>query len=185
MPKVALVCPAATVTLAGTVTGSLADSATTAPPLGAAAERATVPVAVLPPTTLVGLTVTSETVSRATVTVGDWLLPPFNVAVTVAVPAPTAVIVNAAVEAPADTVTGDWTVTTAGLLLINATLALADEADDNVTVPCPVLPSASAAPLRVTDATVGPVGVGADGVLDPPHRAARIAAATVNERVRI
>ena len=49
--NVADVCPAAIVTLAGTVAAEvlLLLSATTAPPVGAGAFRVTVPVVVLPP----------------------------------------------------------------------------------------------------------------------------------------
>jgi hypothetical protein len=55
--KVALVAPAATVTLAGTVAtaGSAMDSATTVPPTGAAFVNVTVPVTLAPLTTVVGL----------------------------------------------------------------------------------------------------------------------------------
>ena len=58
--KVPLVAPAATVTLAGTVAalGMLLDSVTTAPPGGAAASGSRFPVEALPPTTLVGFSVT-------------------------------------------------------------------------------------------------------------------------------
>src|SRR3954469_26065719 len=49
--KVALVDPAGTVTLGGTVTGSLADKVTDAPPAGAGLPSCTVPVTALPPTT--------------------------------------------------------------------------------------------------------------------------------------
>jgi hypothetical protein len=64
--KLALEAPAATVTLAGTVaTLELLDRVTTAPPEGAAPVRNAVPCAVLPPTTLVGLSVTLESVSAA------------------------------------------------------------------------------------------------------------------------
>jgi len=42
----------------------LLDSVTTAPPLGAAALKVTVPVEELPPTTVVGLTVTEESVGE-------------------------------------------------------------------------------------------------------------------------
>jgi len=54
--NVALVAPAATVTLEGTVTAAvlLLESATCAPPAGAAPLNVTVPVEELPPVTLVG-----------------------------------------------------------------------------------------------------------------------------------
>jgi hypothetical protein len=61
--KVALVAPAGTVTLAGTDAAlELSDSVTTAPPAGAAALRATVPVEELPPTMLAGFTDTEDSV---------------------------------------------------------------------------------------------------------------------------
>jgi hypothetical protein len=60
--KFALVEPAGTVTLAGTLVAlELSDRATTVPPLGAAALRVTVPREEAPPDTLPGLT---ETVDR-------------------------------------------------------------------------------------------------------------------------
>jgi hypothetical protein len=53
--NVAVVAPAATVTLAGTVAAALSlDSATTAPPEGAELPSVTVPVEELPPLTVVG-----------------------------------------------------------------------------------------------------------------------------------
>lgn len=57
------VLPAGTVTLAGTVAAAalLVVSATVAPPAGAVTFSRTVPVEVLPPTTLVGLSETEET----------------------------------------------------------------------------------------------------------------------------
>ena len=59
--KVAVVCPAATVTLAATVAAPLSlDNATTAPPAGAALPKVTVPVEALPPVTVDGLTETAD-----------------------------------------------------------------------------------------------------------------------------
>ena len=62
--KLALVAPASTVTLAGTVAAvELSESDTTAPPVGAAALKVTVPVEEFPPTTPVGLRVCEDKVS--------------------------------------------------------------------------------------------------------------------------
>ncbi len=68
--KVALVAPAATVTLAGTVTAALLScSVTTAPPDDAAAVSVTVPVALFPPVTDVGDTLTDCNCAEAGLTV--------------------------------------------------------------------------------------------------------------------
>ena len=63
--KVALVAPAATVTLEGTRAAPLLlESATVAPPAGAAPLNVTVPVEdCVPPITLVGLSVSDESVA--------------------------------------------------------------------------------------------------------------------------
>jgi hypothetical protein len=59
--KLALVCPAPTVTFAGTVAAALLlDNVTIVPPLGAAAVRVTVPVELAPPLTVLGLSVSAE-----------------------------------------------------------------------------------------------------------------------------
>jgi len=81
--KLALVAPAGTVTLDGTLPApSLLDSATCAPPAGAGALRVTLPVEdCVPPTTLVGFSVSEETVGRGggvTVSVAVWVTPPKN-----------------------------------------------------------------------------------------------------------
>jgi len=63
--KLALVAPAGTVTLAGTVATPvlLLDKLTTAPPLGAGAFSVTVPVEELPPVTVVGFKMSDERVT--------------------------------------------------------------------------------------------------------------------------
>jgi hypothetical protein len=75
--KVAVVLPAATVTLAGTVATPvlLLDKETTAPPVGAGAVRVTVPVEVLPPATLVGLRANEFSCTAVTVRFAVLLIP--------------------------------------------------------------------------------------------------------------
>jgi hypothetical protein len=65
--NVALVAPAATVTLPGTWAASvlLLESATCAPPVGAGPLSVTVPVDEFPPTTLVGFSVSVESETEA------------------------------------------------------------------------------------------------------------------------
>ncbi len=65
--NVALLAPAATVTLAGTVAVDvlLLERETVAPPAGAGPLSVTVPVAGDPPVTLVGFSVSEERVGRA------------------------------------------------------------------------------------------------------------------------
>src|SRR5256886_3695036 len=82
--NVALVAPVATVTLEGTVTAAvlLLESATCGPPAGAAPLNVTVPVEdCVPPITLVGLSVSDESVAGggaavATVSEADLVTPP-------------------------------------------------------------------------------------------------------------
>ena len=79
--KVALVAPAGTVTLEGTLAAPLLlESMTCAPPAGAGAPSVTMPVEVCrPPITLVGFSVSEETVGSGggvTVSVADLLTPP-------------------------------------------------------------------------------------------------------------
>jgi len=79
--KVALVLPAGTVTLEGTLAAPLLlESITCAPPAGAGPLSVTVPVEdCTPPTTLVGLKVSEATVGRGggvTVSEADVLTPP-------------------------------------------------------------------------------------------------------------
>ena len=103
------VAPAATVTLAGTLSaGPELLNATTAPPAGASPVNVTLLVVdVFPPMIELGDSVTDESVAGTTVAVADLLTPPY-VAVTVTgveldtAPADTS---NLAVFAPAGTVT--------------------------------------------------------------------------------
>jgi hypothetical protein len=77
--NVALVVPAATVTLAGTVAAavSLLERGTAAPPLGAGPLNVTVPVEVDPPVTLIGLSAIEERVAEPCgVTVSEAVLVP-------------------------------------------------------------------------------------------------------------
>lgn len=70
MVKVALVAPAATLTLAGTEAAlPLLCSETVAPPAGAGPDKVTAPVDEVGPTTAVGLTLTDEIVSGLMVSV--------------------------------------------------------------------------------------------------------------------
>jgi hypothetical protein len=81
--KDALVAPAATVTLEGTLATVvlLLESVTCAPPVGAGPLSVTVPVDEFPPVTLVGLSVNEESVGAGggagvTVSVADLVAPP-------------------------------------------------------------------------------------------------------------
>jgi hypothetical protein len=105
--NVAVVAPAETVTLDPTwADGSLLESVTTAPPAGAAPLSVTVPVELLPPTTLVGFTVNEESAGGFTVRVAVRVVPNVPEIVTV-VEVTTALVVmlKVALEEPATTIT--------------------------------------------------------------------------------
>jgi hypothetical protein len=129
--KVALVAPAAIVTLEGTLatTALLLESDTSAPPLGAAEVSVTVPVEVLPPTRLKGLNVSDDKVgvgggggaSGFTVKVADWVTPPPVTEIVTAVCTVTGLVkmLKPPVVTPAGIVTLLFTEATAGWLLVS------------------------------------------------------------------
>ena len=127
----ALVAPAATVTLEGTLAtvGLLLETATCAPPAGAGSVSVMVPVEdCTPPTTLVGFKVNDERAAvgggaGATVSEADLVAPAYVAEMVTVVAAATApvVTVNVAVVEPAATVTPGGTLATVGLLLDRVT----------------------------------------------------------------
>ena len=161
--KVALVLPAGTVTLDGTLAAPLLlESITCAPPAGAGPLSVTVPVEDPkgPPTTLFGLNVSEETVGRGggvTVSEAD-LLVPLDAEMVTEVDVVTAVVVTVkvALELPAGTVTLDGTVA-APLLLESVTWAPpAGAAPLSVTVPVDdCAPPVTLVGLNVSEETVG------------------------------
>jgi len=180
--NVALVAPAATVTLAGTVAAvELLESDTAAPPLDAAALRVTVPVEEVPPTTLVGLTVTAlsgEEAGELMVIGANRIVSP-SLAVSWAVVAATlnVVTVKLALVAPAGTVTLAGTLAESGRLLERVTTLPPDGAAfGSVTVPVAGLPPLTLAGLTVNEERAGggggvPAGFtdkAADWVTPPP-----------------
>lgn len=127
--NVALVAPAGTVTEGGTDAdpGRLLPRLTTVPPAGAALDSLTVPVADVPPLTLVGLTVNDESDGAVaplglTVSVADRVTPPPVAEIVTAVGAFTVPVViwKLTPVIPAETATLAGTLATAGLLLVSA-----------------------------------------------------------------
>ena len=160
--KLALVCPACTVTLDGTVATDvlLLDRLTLAPPEGAAPVNVTVPVELFPPVTLVGFNLNDDSVTLplAGVIVSDAfceLLP--RVAVITAVVVPVTVVVVtlkfADVE-PLGTVTVLGTLAAELLLLKLTTLPPDGAAELNVTVPAELFPPTTLVGFNVTEDTV-------------------------------
>jgi len=156
--KVALVAPAATVTVAGTVAAVRPEvRLTESPPVGAAPVRVTVPVELVPPVTEVGFKLTVESTGALTVrvAVAETL---FAVAVIVAVwfdPTATVVAVNVADVLPAATVTEAGTVT-AELLEVSVTAKPPVGAGPfRVTVPVELVPPDTVVGfIETLDATV-------------------------------
>jgi len=168
--KVADRAPAAIVTLAGTCAADvlLLLNVTTAPAVGAAPLRVTVPVELLPPTTEVGDRVTEDKDAAVTVSVAFVLIPRVAVTTEVVVEAtPNVVTVKVADVLPADTVTLAGTLAAAVLLLVRLTET----------------PPTGAAPVRVTVPVEGLPPVTLVGFKETEDRVT--AGVTVNAAVRV
>jgi hypothetical protein len=159
--KLALVAPAGTVMLVGTVVAlELADSETTAPSPGAAAFSVTVPVDELPAATLVGLT---ESVDSA---VGPTVMTEKRVVSTCVAESPTLVVEEGNVEivklplvAPAGIVMLDGTPATDGASLARVTTSPSVGAGSgSVTVPVDGVPPATLFGFTANDESVGLCG---------------------------
>jgi hypothetical protein len=142
MAKVALVAPAGTVTLAGTLPAAelLLLRVTSAPPATAAAVRETVPCAAEPPVTDVGFTVTAfrvgcTTVEGVSVKIADRVTPPPVTEMVTAVVVATGVVVNGNIPTLAvPEMNADAGTTAAGLLAVTGRLVSPVAGAVNVTV---------------------------------------------------
>jgi len=165
MVKRALVAPAGMVILLGTLARlELLRNCTTTPPAGAGPLRVTVPVAVLPPHTVVGLIVSDWSVTLGaglTVRVAVRETPPAEAVIVTLVALETARVetVKVALVVPAGTVTVLGTVATLGLLLLRFTTNPPDGAGAvRVTVPVLLLPPTTLVGFRLRLLRLGCVG---------------------------
>jgi hypothetical protein len=161
--KVVLLWPAGTVTLAGTVATLvlLLESVTPAPPEGAAPESVIVPVDLLPPLTLVGLSVSEERVTAppgVTVNVVCFeLLPRVAVIATLVVVVTDCVLtVKVALVLPPPMVTLEGTAATEVFELDRVTTVPPEGALAlRVTAPVELLPPLTLVGFRINEETVG------------------------------
>lgn len=161
--KVVLLWPAGTVTLAGTVATLvlLLESVTPAPPEGAAPESVIVPVDLLPPLTLVGLSVSEERVTAPPgVTVNvvclELLLRVAVIATLVVVVTDCVPTVKVALVLPAATVTLEGTAATEVFELDSVTTVPPEGALAlRVTAPVELLPPLTLVGFRINEETVG------------------------------
>jgi len=163
--NVALLAPAAIVTLAGTLAATLLlESSTCAPPVSAGPLRVTVPVEGDPPVTLMGLSAIEESVAEpGGVTVSEAVLvtPPEDPVMVTGAEAVTVLVLTVKVEllAPAATVTLAGTVAAAVLSLERETAAPPLGAGPlRVTVPVDGDPPVTLAGLSAIEESVGEPG---------------------------
>ena len=169
--KVAVVDPAAMVTLAGTCAADvlLLCKVTTAPPEGAAPFKVTVPVELFPPTTEVGFLAIEESVAALTVRVVVRVMPYVPVIVTdVFAVTGVVVMVKVALVDPAAMVTLEGTCATAVLLLCKVTSAPpAGAAPFKVTVPVELAPPTTEVGLLEIEERVAALTVSVAVLLAP------------------
>jgi hypothetical protein len=152
--NVAVVCPAGTVIELGTVAAvTLLASKMAVPPVAAGPLRVTVPVELLPPWTLVGLTLTEVRDTAEIVRVAFCEIPLAEAVITadVWVFTPEVVTENVAVGFPEATVTEVGAVAAALLLPSVTTTPLGPAWPLSVTVPVELLPPATKLGLRLRD----------------------------------
>lgn len=174
MVNVADVAPAATVTLAGTVPAAVGVDARaiTAPPVGAALVRVTVPVTAKPPVTAATFVVIPDIAAAGGVTVTvavpvELLVVAVMVAAVLAVTEP-AVTGKVAVFVPAATVTETGTLATPALLDERVTtLPPTGALVESVTVPVVVPRLTTDAAANVTLDTFGPRMLRVDFSFEP------------------
>lgn len=159
--NVAVVAPAATATLTGTVAAAvlLLVRVTTAPPAGAGPFSVTVPVEEVPPVTDVGLKVTELGTGAFTVRVALCVAVLYVAEMDGVVLLLTAMLVtaNVAVVAPAATVTLAGTVAAVVLLLARVTTAPpVGAAPFRVTVPVDEVPPVTDLGLKLNELGTGP-----------------------------
>lgn len=172
--KVAVVAPAGTVTLEGTLAAALLlESRTCAPPAGAGPFSVTVPVDAPrgPPITLVGFRVSEDTIGGSTVSVAVCVPPPNDAEMVTVVDVATALVVSVklAVVAPAGTVT-PFAGTLAAALLLDKTTCAPPAGAGPFSVTTPV--GEEVAPVTLEGLMASAEGTGAstvnEAVTDPP-----------------
>jgi|GEM_PF-1501716 len=184
--KVAVVAPAATVTLEGRVVAVvLSLSEIARPPVGAAEAMVTVPVEDAPPTTLVGETLTDVSAGGLMVSVAVFVsLSPVTVIVAVVTAeTPVVVTVKVPVDEPAATVTLEGTVADAELLETERVEPAAGAGPLRVTVPVEDVPPVTLVGERATDDRSSGVTVRVAVLL--PLRVAVIVAVAVEETAMV